>query len=480
MTLRVKLIVAFVALSLAATIAVALGTYVSTANNFDSEINRSLNEASTEVLLPQRFGARAFGQRQDGDDRGGIHPLPRGYERFVVQKLSADGTIDFTPQNGALPVDALDRRIAASTSAGVQVRRNIHVHRGTANDDDNWRVETISLGSHQGAVQIARSTAETDRLLESLRARSLLAVAIAAVVAGLVGWLIARGITRRLVHLTETAERVAATGVLDVSANIEGRDEAGRLGIAFNAMLASLARSKHQQHQLVHDASHELRTPLTSLRTNVSMLRSFERLDADDQRRVLDDLDSETRELTALVNELVELATDRHNSEASSLVPFAPIVAAVVERARRRTDRTIELTINADRAIVNVAVGGIQRAISNLVDNAIKFSAECPPTATIDVVVTSGRVTVSDRGPGFSATDAERLFERFYRTDEARSLPGSGLGLAIVRETIEAHEGQVFAAPRLGGGAAIGFELPVDSHHSHTALHDDANLDPPS
>ena len=94
---------------------------------------------------------------------------------------------------------------------------------------------------------------------------------------GLLGWLIARQVTRRLVRLTGAAEQVAATGRLDVAVPVEGTDEAGRLGAAFNEMLAALARSKDDQQRLVQDAGHELRTPLTSLRTNISVLRRYDR-----------------------------------------------------------------------------------------------------------------------------------------------------------------------------------------------------------
>ena len=121
--------------------------------------------------------------------------------------------------------------------------------------------------------------------------------------------------TRRLARLTGVAEEVAATGRLDVPVPVGGSDEAGRLGTAFNEMLTALGRSRDAQQRLVQDAGHELRTPLTSLRTNVSVLRRHETLAPETRTRVIDDLDAETRELTGLVNELVELATDARDDE---------------------------------------------------------------------------------------------------------------------------------------------------------------------
>ena len=235
---------------------------------------------------------------------------------------------------------------------------------------------------------------------------------------------------------------------------VEGRDETGRLGTAFNGMLASLARSKKAQQQLVQDAGHELRTPLTSLRTNVRVMQRFEELSPASRERLLADLDSETKELTAMVNELVELATDRRDEEQPTALELGAVVDTVVDRARRRSGR--EIVVVGDRSPVVVRPQAVERAVSNLVENALKFS-----DGTVEVTVHLGSVQVSDRGPGIAEADLDRLFDRFYRSDAARALPGSGLGLAIVRDMADAHGGTVMARPRDGGGATIGFQLPL-------------------
>src|SRR5690606_10171527 len=108
------------------------------------------------------------------------------------------------------------------------------------------------------------------------------------------------------------------------------------------------------------------------------------------------------------------------------------VTRGVVERARRRSGREIVLT--ADATAVVVRPQAVERAVSNLVENALKFSAQ-----PVEVIVAAGRVEVRDRGPGLSPVDLPRLFDRFYRSDAARSLPGSGLGLAIVRDMAESH-----------------------------------------
>ena len=296
-----------------------------------------------------------------------------------------------------------------------RVRRDVTI------DGERYRMLTAGLPSG-GAVQAARNLAETDRLLDSLRNRILVAVALVVAAAAGLGWLVARQITRRLVRLTGTAEQVAATGRLDVPVPVDGTDEAGRLGAAFNEMLAALARSKDDQQRLVQDAGHELRTPLTSLRTNISVLRRHDRLAPDTMAKVLDDLDGEARELTDLTNELVELATDRRGDEPSSELSLGALAERVAARAARRTGRRV--VVDADAGVVTGRPLMLERAITNLVDNAAKFDegGEAP----IEVVVRQGSVEVLDRGPGIAPADLPHLFDRFYRAAEARGRPGSG------------------------------------------------------
>jgi two-component system sensor histidine kinase MprB len=169
----------------------------------------------------------------------------------------------------------------------------------------------------------------------------------------------------------------------------------------------------------------------------------------------LADIDSESRELSTLVNELVQLATESRADEAVQSVRLAGIVEGAVDRVRRRTGR--EVTVIADDSVAVVRPQALDRAVHNIVDNAAKFA----PTGPIEVSVHAGTVSVADRGPGVSAAEAERLFDRFYRTDATRAMPGSGLGLSIVKEIVVRHGGAVFAGPRDGGGAVIGFRVPV-------------------
>ena len=210
--------------------------------------------------------------------------------------------------------------------------------------------------------------------------------------------------------------------------------------------------------RLVQDAGHELRTPLTSLRTNLSVLRRHPDMEPAMQKRILDDVDGEVGELTNLVNELVAVASGELADQPPQDVFLGEIAQRVAERVGRRRGRDITVDVESV-APVHVPLAGVERAIANLIENAAKFDQS---GGAIRVEVAAGRLTVFDNGPGIPNDDLPLVFERFHRGAVSRTLPGSGLGLAIVREVVERHGGSVHAANRADGGAAVGFELPVE------------------
>jgi len=452
-SLRVKLVLALVLLTSLAAISIGVWTYAATSHLLNDQIDRSLDDSA--LAAGGRGGHNpGFGPHTDGDDPAAAAKVS---DQNVTQLLAPDGDRMTGSSAVVLPIDDLDKAVARGDLGSV--RRTVSV------DGVAYRQLTSGQSNGVGAVQVARSLAETDRVLDSLRNLTLLATAAVVALAAGVGWLIARQVTRRLARLTGVAEEVALTGRLDVPVPVGGTDEAGRLGTAFNEMLTALGRSRDAQQRLVQDAGHELRTPLTSLRTNVSVLRRHESLPPETRTRVIEDLDAETRELTGLVNELVELATDARDDEPFQRVELGPLAERVAERARRRTGR--EITVATDDSAVEGRAQALERAVSNLVDNAAKFTTAGSDLAggvpPIEVDVSQGRVEVRDRGPGIPAEDLPHVFDRFYRSVGARSRPGSGLGLAIVRDVVEVHGGTVSAANRPDGGAVVGFSLPIST-----------------
>jgi len=462
MSLRLKIVLALMLLATCATAAVGVSSYVSTRHELNEVIDRSLRDAASNPALlrvlgrpgpgvvPGRGLGGGGGEAGDADD---ATVPPRAFDAVIAQFIATDGTILRSPQSGKLPVDAADKAVADGTFNGTSQPRDVTI------EGDAYRMLTIPVPGF-GAVQIARSASETQHALAVIRYRTLYSVALVVAAAAIAGWLIGRQVTRRLVRLTEVADDVASTGRLDVEMPVSGTDETARLGMALNGMLGALARSRDQQQQLVQDAGHELRTPLTSLRTNVAVLRRIDNLPPHERRQLVNDLDSETKELTELVNELVELATDRRDDEPTQECDLSTLADQAAARVRRRTGR--EITVVGDASMVSCRPAAIDRAIINLIDNAAKFSAAQPTGGDpIEVEVNKGRVCVSDRGPGVPPEDLPHIFDRFYRSVASRSLPGSGLGLAIVRDIVESHGGQVFAEAREGGGTTVGFTLPT-------------------
>jgi len=447
MRLRGKIAIAMAVLTAFTAIIVAVSTYAVTNNRVRSEVDQYLNSYAQRFQDPDgRQAALTCAQVPARRLPQGAQRDPESIQGVAFQCVDKSGSVVNTIGVAGLPVNSQDLSIAASGRG--QVTRTVEVN------GDTWRVETVGV-AQGGAVQIARDYGETNRVLSALRIWLSFIVVAAAAVSALVGWLIARRATKPLVQLTDAAEEIASTGRLDVDVPEAGKDEPGRLARAFATMLAALGQSREQQQQLVQDAGHELRTPLTSLRTNVETLQRYPDLPTETRDSILADLESETRELGSLVDELVQLATDTWDDEPEEELSLDQIAERVVERTRRRTGRIVE--IDAQPAPMIGRPRELTRAIGNLVDNAAKFSDAPTP---VKVTVRPGFVSVRDHGPGIAAEDQPHLFDRFYRAADARSKPGSGLGLAIVDQIVRAHGGTVSVANAPDGGAIFTVQFP--------------------
>jgi two-component system sensor histidine kinase MprB len=442
-------------ISAATAVSVGFVSYELMQQRLRTEIDRSLVEA-TNRFLDGPNGVRRF---RIGDRLSIIIPdRPLGIEQYVVQVASGDGDVIATTPGVSLPVVTFGDDVWRRVGDDGTIVRTV-----TSGEGDRYRVRTVALNlprSQELVLQIGRDLSETENVLSDLRARIFIIGSIVVIVAALVGGVISTGVTSRLRRLSRSVEHIADTGDLIVDLSIEGSDETSRLAKSFGDMVSALHESRSQQRRLVQDAGHELRTPLTSLRTNLDVLRRHPDLPDSVRAQVLTDLDQDITELRNLVEEIVTLAAEVDptsiESESIETVELGELVRGVVDRVQRRTNRTIQ--VDVDGSLVAVRPIVIERAVSNLLDNAVKFDVTA---GTIEVEVKSGTVTVRDRGPGIPEADLEAVFARFHRSSEARSMPGSGLGLSIVADAALAHGGGHFARRREGGGAEVGFWLPL-------------------
>ncbi len=445
MNLSARLALAFAAVGAVVAVLVGVFSYQTAADRVHDELDRTLlttaaeiSAGATAVLAPN---PAITGPDNDHDEA----------QPMVAQRIAADGGVQRVGgRQVTLPVIADERSLATRDQPGAYFYHDVTV------GPDDYRVVTVAQSGGQGALQLGIDVDETRHVLTSLATMITLVGAVVLLLAAAAGWFIARRVTRRLVRLTGLAERVSTSGRLDIEVPVDGRDEVGRLAKSFDAMLNRLATVRDDQERLMQDVAHELRTPLTSLRTNARVLRRFDELSATARERLLEDVDGETRELTHLVDELVDMATGGSEDEPEQPVDLAEVVGRAVQRVRRRSGR--EILVDTEPGCVLGRPRALERAVTNLLENAVKFDR----TGPVEVVLRPGRVEVRDHGPGIAEADRARVFDRFYRADTARALPGSGLGLAIVRQVALAHGGDVVVAARPGGGAVVGFTVADD------------------
>ena len=371
-------------------------------------------------------------------------------DQFFMQTLDRDGQILSAFDDRPLPVDNEVLAVVRGERKDVFLDAEV--------DGAAIRIYAVSTTSGTTVV-FGRSLEEVERALRQLVLTHLAISIVAVALAAVIGRLVAATATGPVRRVAEAADRVARTGELSHHIAVPGGDDLGRLAASFNTMLDALSASLDQQRQLVADASHELRTPLATVRTNVEVLARADELSLEDRTALLGETVSQIAELTRLVGDLVELARGDGQDEAFDVVDLDEVVRRAVETVGRN-HASVMFRVDARPTPVRGAPGRVARAVSNLIDNAAKWS---PPGAEVKVTVRDGVVSVRDHGPGVSTADLPQVFRRFYRSPEARTMPGSGLGLAIVKQVADSHGGTVTASAAPGGGALFVLRFPVTS-----------------
>jgi two-component system sensor histidine kinase MprB len=443
MSLRARLTLGTALLLAVAVAAGFLAAYFVVRNQLRGELDNALRQrASTIVAL----AGRAAPTRPARIPRD-VTPPKLGGAGGYLQFVNANGKIVLAPGEHVLLPSDRARAVAAGrqrSSFSEATVAGTHVRIYTT----HFRPNT--------ALEVARPLTEVDHVLSRLQLLFSVISLVAVAGAAAVGLLLSRATLRPVRRLTDDAERIAATGDLRERTDQSRSDELGRLAVAFNTMLDALAASISAQRQLVADASHELRTPLAAARTNLEVVDLHPDMPAAQRHRILAEAIDELKEMTHLIEELVDLARGDAQILETHPTRLDLIVEEAVAAAARRSGRYFQTEL--EPTIVDGAPAALGRAISNLLDNAVKWS---PIDSTIEVFVANGVVSVRDHGPGIAPEDLPHIFDRFYRAAAARTLPGSGLGLAIVRQIADAHGGSVTAETTSGGGSLFTLRIPA-------------------
>lgn len=391
------------------------------------------------------------------------HATPH-FLRFDTQLLGEDGTTCFLP--GAQKIIETSHSDRSVLSTGQTSYREGHYTDGTPAMIRRSVIQVPGFGqpSKPYVLLAAESLTSVDDSLRSL-ALILGGVAVLGVVAaGGTGRLVARSALRPVDQLSDAVEHIARTEELGTTIPVHGNDEIARLSSSFNSMSTALANSRERQTRLIADAGHELRTPLTSLRTNVDLLIRSDRtgrpLPPETRAKLLGNMKAQMQELTVLIGDLLELSRPDSPKPGQNLTVVAlhEIAARAIDRARLRGPG-LAFDVSVDPWYVHGDPADLERAVINLLDNAVKYS---PPSGTVAVDLHHGTLTVRDHGPGIPPDELPYVFDRFWRSPSSRQLPGSGLGLSIVAQTVSDTGGRVSLAPPPDGGpgALATLQLP--------------------
>lgn len=497
MSLRFKIALSLLLVGTGLTAIVGTYSYQTTSDRLLEEVDRSMSDVVHLVVSPADFPVGPLGAPPPPPPRGAPQ-LPSFLIPSDDQMLDDIYWVRVLDEEGAelistfrVAIDDVDEQAArAMQVSGDTVRATLE---STANDE-SFRIHSV-VAADGRTVQVVRALEETNSVLADLRLRTVALVVLAAWVSAIVGVIIASQVAAPLRRLAAVAEKVGSTGRLDVMVpKHDSADEVGKLRLAFSSMMDSLARSRADQERLVQDAGHELRTPLTSLRTNVEVLRRHESMDPEMRATIVDEMNTEVAELTDLVNELVTAAAGGLGDQPPERVDLTTLARLAAERVGRRHGRQVSVNIGEGADVeVTANASGLERSVVNLIENACKFDLDGRNVeVTVDFTAAASTgdgvshaaptpaddprrwvsFSVSDDGPGIPPEDVPFVFDRFHRSEDARSLPGSGLGLSIVSSVILDAGGRVHAMNRPGGGANVGFDLPVAERSGAAAFVD--------
>lgn len=418
-----------------------------------------------------------------------LNPNPFASSGLYIQILDENGIIQKRSDNLGNDVIQISRAAFERSAAGDRVFYTTMGANGTL------RVLSAPLYSPQRDetwfIQIAEPLAPVERTLGALKRALMIGSTMATILLAAGAWVISKGALSPLARMSHTARSIGSTR--DLSQRIDPprtHDELQDLAETFNDMLARLEETFNAQRRFVADASHELRTPLTALRANSEiMLRQIDSgiIDSDDLREGLTDVRDEVDRMTRLVQNLLTLARAdvgwRPEMEPVDLVEIIRDAGRFATPLAHGRPFSISLPIpDSDGSEPQVVVEGnadqLRQLILILLDNAFTYaSPEGDVTLALERDGRDAIIAVADTGPGIRPDHLQRIFERFYRADDARSRSygGAGLGLSIARWIAAIHHGQIDVESEQDDGTTFRIRLPLTTRPIDAAARDTAS-----
>lgn len=448
---RVALLVSLsVALSV---IAMGVAAYITTRitlfNKLDSQLTRIASTVSGPIQVDMK--------NLDGVGSRSVDVT----DEVIVNLVRADNSITAVSGTNRTVVTEPSELAVARLGWGISSRT------GVDSQNEPIRIVAVPLSIDRGnsdpvehyALVIGEPLDTTYGVLQSLWIILIVAGAVGVIATTLTGLWAANNTIRPIRDLSRAVHEVAETGEI-TPIKVHSDDELGELAASVNVMLTNLEKSRERQKRLIGDASHELRTPLTSMRTNVELLLADQKtgmLPEQARGEILTDIAAQLGEFSSLIGDLVQLSREDAPPPRPEIMDLADVVARAVQRAKRR-GLTMVFDVQTESQLVLGDSQAIERSVTNLLDNAVKFS---PSGGRITVRMADETITVADEGPGISDEDLPHIFDRFYRSDQSRNTPGTGLGLSIVAHTVNSHGGWIKASRAPGGGALFTMHLPT-------------------
>jgi signal transduction histidine kinase len=455
--IRGRVLLWFIAILSAATIAAVLVTRQILIAGVDARIDEALVQEAEE--LRRLSGGR---DPRTGEPFG--NEVSRIFEVFLNRNLPVRNEMFLTFLDGephrtsvGRPIYALERNVELVERFGSVTETNRDSVMTPAGEVEYLAVP-VEAGGRVRGVFVAAIFREQELADVAPALWGAAGVGLATLVIGsLLAWRVTEGVLRRVAAVTDTAGAISS-GELTRRIEVHGSDEISRLADTFNEMLDRLEEAFRLQRQFVDDAGHELRTPITIVRGHLETIED----DPEERRRTIALVVDELDRMNRMVNDLFLLAkTHQPNFLAFDLVEMARLTEELSRKTSALGDRRWKLDAKATGTIV-ADRQRLSQAVIQLAQNAVDHT-DASDTIAIGTEIEGGwaRLWVRDSGPGIPRAVQERIFERFTRSGPRLS-DGAGLGLAIVRAIAEAHGGTVSVESRVGQGATFTIEVPVD------------------